>query len=187
MKRAKRASALAVLALGTMLSIDPRTLAANLAIEDFIGVFTGTGVTKSKDADTLGLVKRDLDVTIKKRGDGFSVAWTTVVYRDFGTGAGPQVNRQSTWVAFAPTDDPGIYKGPARQDPFGEGGYAWASLAQRTLTVYLLVVDPTTGVYDLHSYARTLETADDMTFKFSRMRAGRPRVIVEGGLRRWAD
>lgn len=159
--------------------------AVDLEIADFVGHFTGAGVANSKDAVNLGFTIRDLDVVIEKTEEGFKVAWTTVIRSESRpAGANPEVKRTSSEAQFARSESPHFFRSVTRNDPTGAGGYAWASLAERTLTVYLLVVNPKTGGYDLHSYARTLVDEEKMELKFSRISAGRPRVIVEGDLTR---
>lgn len=158
----------------------PAASAKDLPIDTFIGHFTGTGIANSKDAEIMNLRKRDLDVTIAKAGDGFSVAWTTVVRR----GGLEEVDRKSTSVNFVPTESPSLFMSPERTDATGKLGYSWASIEDRTLTVYLLVIQKDNAAYHLHSYARTVDGSGKMRLKFTRISNGRPKVIVEGEMAR---
>ena len=56
----------------------PAASAAELSIADFFGRYTGSGLSKTEDANFLGFEMRDLDVTIAPAADGFSVSWTTL-------------------------------------------------------------------------------------------------------------
>ena len=168
------------------LAAAPAAMSADLKIADFVGHYAGTGIANSKDAVTLGLVNRDFDVVIEKANDGFAVAWTTVVRQGVGQDEKQEVKRSSAKIEFKATASPRVFKAPAHNDPSGDQGYAWANIEGRTLTVYIMVVDAKTGAYDLHSYARTLTESNEMALKFTRISTGRPRVIVEGMLKRMA-
>lgn len=173
------AVAVAVLVLASA-AWSPSAWAKGLPIDAFVGHFVGSGIAKSRSADVLNLKKRDFDVTIAKQDDGFSVAWTTVIRR-----AGiEEVKRSSTEMSFKPAGMDGFFKSVKRTDPAGRLGYGWASIEDKTLTVYLLVVDADTGAYDLHSYARAVTGPNMMHLKFNRIRKGRPEVIVEGDMTR---
>lgn len=169
-----------------LLWLAPAAWAADdLEIADFVGHFAGAGVANSKDAVNLGFTIRDLGVVVEKTEDGFSVVWTTVIRGESGPdGAKPEVRRTSSEARFVRGDNPRFFRSVTRNDPTGAGGYAWASLEGRTLTIYLLVINPENGNYDLHSYARTMVDDRQMELKFSRISSGRPRVIVEGDLTR---
>lgn len=160
-------------------------MAQDVPLKTFFGRFAGSGIANSRDAVDLGLTNRDFDVVIKKVGRGFSVTWTTVVLKGQGGDTHkPAVKRSTTTIVFAATDSPRVFKSEKRNDPTGKLGYAWADLDGPTLTVYLLVVNPKSGNYDLHSYERTLTDDNDMYLQFQRLSKGRPRVIVEGRLKR---
>ncbi len=169
-----------LIALAASLAAAPAVGANHLPIHAFYGHFVGIGVANSRDAEILNLKKRDLDVTIAKAGDGFSVAWVTIVRR----GGLEQVDRKTAKMTFVPTASARVYKSTAHTYPISDLGYGWATLEDKTLTVYLLVVDPQSGTYQLHSYGRTLDGPDKMHLKFTRISQGRPKVIVEGDMAR---
>ncbi len=163
-------------------------LAANLlavtgsqaeSLKPFFGHFSGEGVANSEQVVELGLKERDLDVVIEPAGDGMTVNWTTVVRRD-----GEAVKRSTTTIEFKPTDDPNVFKAVGRDEPLGISGYSWAAIDGHKLTVYILAVDARTGSYNLHSYERTLKGATGMELKFLRIKNGKPKVIVQGTLKR---
>lgn len=175
----------AFIVLATCFLVTPASAAADLTIDDFVGSYSGTGLAKSREAALLQLDKRDMDVAIRKQGEGFSVRWITVVHQGRGDDENPAVKRAETTVSFVPTGSASFFRSRERNDPAGPLGYAWARLKERTLSVYLLVVDPRDGSYDLHGYHRTLDTdGNTMHLKFSRIRSGRPQVVVEGDLKR---
>lgn len=149
------------------------------SLKPFFGHFAGAGIANSKQVVELGLKERDIDVKIEPAGKGVSITWTTVIKRD-----GEAVKRSTTSIDFKPTDDPNVFKADGRVDPLGRSGYSWAALDGKTLTVYILAVDARTGSYNLHSYERTLKGATGMDLKFLRIKDGRPKVIVQGELKR---
>lgn len=148
-------------------------------LKPFFGHFTGAGIANSRQVVELGLKERDIDVKIEPAGKGVSITWTTVIKKD-----GEAVKRSTTSIDFNPTQDPNVFKAEGRNDPLGKSGYSWASLDGKTLTVYILAVDAKTGSYNLHSYERTLVGATGMDLKFLRIKDGRPKVIVQGKLKR---
>lgn len=164
-------------AAGILFLLSAPAAAENL--KPFFGHYTGAGIAKSKQTTLLGLKERDLDVVIEPSGDGMSITWTTVVKKD-----GAEVKRSTTTIVFQPTDDPKVFKAPERDDPLGASGYSWAALDGNTMTVYILAVNAKTGSYNLHSYERTLKGATGMELKFLRINDGRPKVIVQGNLKR---
>ncbi len=169
---------LAVLAVGAAILLAAFGAEAQ-SLKPFFGHFSGEGIANSEQVVELGLKERDLDVVIEPSGGGMTINWTTVVKKD-----GEAVKRSTTTIAFVPTDDPNVFKAEGRDDPLGISGYSWAAIDGQTLTVYILAVDARTGSYNLHSYERTLKGATGMELKFLRIKDGKPKVIVQGTLKR---
>ena len=155
--------------------------AAEVSIADFFGRYTGSGLSKTEDANFLGFEMRDLDVTIAPAGDGFSVAWTTLRRK------GPDqpkeyVKRASREMTFLPTGQPDIFRPVAQGDPLAAGEVSWARIEGRTLFVYVMTVSER-GIYEIQTYARTLG-ARNLKLVFTRVRDGERVRKVTGKLRR---
>ena len=75
----------------------------------FHGVYSGTGIARSKDSFYFGITMRDLDVEIRPAdGGGFSVKWTTVL-RQGGTPENPDVRKKGTTLTFSPAEGGKLY------------------------------------------------------------------------------
>lgn len=151
----------------------PAAAVDNLPIEAFFGTFQGSGIAVSQDAIYAPETARDMDVTIRQAGDGFSVEWTTVTRR--GDGA---INRKTEALTFRPDAANGRYLTDQRTDALSEDGLAWAYIEKQTLNVFLMMVDAR-GRYSIQRYARTLGS-QGMELLFVRTRQGSDRKIVKG-------
>lgn len=156
--------ALLVLVLGSARADD-------LPVSAFFGEFRGSGIAVSTDSIYAPETARDMDVTIRSAGGGFSVSWTTVLRSDDG-----RVSRKSETLTFAPSG--GHFRAADRADPFSAAGLAWARVKDQTLDVFLMMVDEA-GRPTLQRYARSL-TGRGMELRFTRTRDGRESRVVEG-------
>jgi hypothetical protein len=157
--------------------------ADNLSISAFYGSWKGAGEAHSPNS-YFAMTARDLDVKIEPKGNGFSVAWTTVTYSGGDTGSA-KVRRKSSSIDFLPSAKPGVFKAARAGDPFSGEAYTWARIKGQTLTVYLLNIDEE-GAYVIQSYDRTL-TGFAMDLTFSRIRDDEPERTAIGKLIKIAD
>ncbi len=147
-----------------------RPAAAADPLEAFYGQFTG-------EAEELGkneTARRNLDVMIGPYKRGFTVEWTTVIYR-----AGGKTKHANFSINFRRMGKGGLYRSAMRVNSFGQevpldpldgSPYVWAVLAGKTLTIHSLII-LADGDYEMQSYVRTL-TGTGMDVTFSRIRNG---------------
>lgn len=145
--------------------------AENLPPAAFFGTFQGSGYAENRDSLYFGTTVRDLDVVIAANGSGFNVTWTTVI-RSGGNPSNPDVKRKAQTVSFAPSGQPGVFRGTPSGDPLSGNAYIWARIEQHTLTVYIMTI-AADGAYEMQSYARTVSGAG-MDLVFTRIRDGEP-------------
>ncbi len=145
----------AVIAGAVMIGTTLSSLAADLPLKAFFGVWSGSGLARNEESDYFGLTIRDLDVTIQGNGKGFTLGWTTVL-REGGDPKNAKVKRKSESLNFQPTARPGIYApSESSRDPVGGGRTIWARVKDQTITVNTLsVLDD--GGFELQRYDRTL-------------------------------
>jgi hypothetical protein len=159
--------------------------AADPTIEDFGGVWRGTELRISGDAQGLALEPADLDMQIQTDGDGFQISSTGLARKD-GVLAPHKIDAR-----FTATDRPGVYAfepggssffglfaDPATGNPLQGETLLWARLAGPTLTVYSLAITDD-GDFDLHRYARTLAEGG-MDVQYTRRVANNRVVTLEG-------
>jgi hypothetical protein len=149
---------------------------ASSPIEPFFGQYRGKAVV-GDDAETS---IRDLDVSIEPDGEYFKINWSTATRRGDG-----EIKHKSYSISFAPSSRPDIYRSAMRTDMFGNrvpmdplrgDPFVWSRIAEKTLTVYALLIDDV-GRYDLQIYERTL-VDNGLKLKFTRLReAEAPKVI----------
>lgn len=156
--------------------------AADRAIEDFYGEFTGRTVS----ADAGEVKARDINVKIEEIRRGFNVSWTTVTLRKGG-----KAKRKIYSIDFRKTKRGNIYQSAMRKDVFGNRApndplkgdpYVWARIRGNTLSVYALIVTPD-GSYDMQVYDRTL-TENGMNLDFKRFLEGQEVKSIKGELQR---
>jgi hypothetical protein len=145
--------------------------AENLPPQAFFGTFQGSGYAENRDSIYFGTTVRDLDVVIASSGNGFSVTWTTVMHAG-GDPKNPDVKRKAQTITFAPTGQPGVYRGTPSGDPLAGNAYIWSRIEEHTLTVYIMTITAS-GTYEMQSYARTL-SGSGMDLVFTRIRDGEP-------------
>ncbi len=184
MKSIFRSLSAAVFLAGILFAAAP-VQAQDATPKAFYGLYSGTGIARSKDSFYFGITMRDLDVEIRPvEGGGFSVKWTTVL-RQGGTPESPDVRKKSTLLNFAPVEGGKLYKGVGRTDPYSEDGMAWARISGRTLTVYIMTISDS-GKYNLQSYARTI-SGRGMDLDFTRIKDGDTTRSVKAKLVKQAD
>ncbi len=158
--------------------------AETLTLDDFTGTYEGRGI--SRQSGSLDVTKRDMNVAIKRKGDGFTVAWTTIKPPRKGE---TKVRRKSYTINFKVTRRQNIFAAAmavnifgATQplDPMKGDPYVWARIRGRTLSVYAMIITDAGG-YEMQTYDRTL-TRDGMTLRFTRFRDGEALRVVEGNL-----
>lgn len=161
-----------------------RAAAGDLSIEAFYGNFAGSGIARSDDSDYFGLTVRDFDVTIRPAPNGLSISWTTVI-RQGGDPATPDIRRKADSLVFMSTDRAGVYRAANAGDPLSGAPFAWARLADQTLTVHsLAVLDD--GGYVMQTYNRTVNDLG-MALEFISVRDGETARRVTGRLTKQSD
>ena len=172
MKRANAHCGLAIIGLFAALWISPAATQSpgQLPFLPFVGTYTGQTVL----ATASGLTKRDLDVVIKREGDGFSVEWTTITQKPPG-----KIKSARHIVAFAPTARPGVYQPVGKVNRLGRtvpleplkgDPQVWARIAGKTMSVYATVITEDGGV-EMQTYDRSL-VPGGMELVFTRIRNG---------------
>jgi hypothetical protein len=171
--------AAAALGLAAVVAGGAAEAAQDLPITAFAGRYVGTGVARNDLSEYFALTVRDLDVTIRPRGQGFALSWTTVL-REGGDPDNPKVKRKSTALTFVPAGRPGVFRSATQADPMSGRPYAWARIKGNTLTVHSLTITAD-GSYLIQTYDRTL-TGFGMELKFTRVRDGETTRSVTGKL-----
>ncbi|MEQ8697073.1 MAG: hypothetical protein RLT05_10995 [Bauldia litoralis] len=176
----KRRSAVATLVTALALVLVGGAARA-ASIDPFIGTYVGTAVVESDEKIT----KRDLNIVISKKDEGFEIDWTTVIPKEDKT-----VRRQFK-IRFLPTPRPDVFKAAMRMNAFGAAvpldplkgdPYVWASIRGKSLFVYgILVTDK--GGYELQVYQRTLKPGG-MTVRFQRIHDGKKHKDITGEVKK---
>jgi len=171
-------------ALITCFALAPVRAADTLSIEAFFGNYRGSGISRSDVSDYFGLTVRDLDVTIEGAGNGFTVAWTTVI-RQGGNPDNPDVRRKSDRLTFQPSANPGVYHASGGDDPLHGKPLTWARLQGYTLTIHSVSILES-GDYVVQTYNRTLSDLG-MALEFISIHSGETVRRVEGRLTKYAN
>jgi len=150
----------------------------DVPIDAFVGVWQGSGIASGESGYVLDETVRDLDVTIRKTGEGFTIDWVTVLRK--GAEGSREVERKETSISFQPAGRPGLYRPAEAGDLFDAEGLTWARLAKQTLSLYRLVLDDG-GALDLSRYDRTL-LGGGMKLEFTRQQDGKLIRSVTGRL-----
>jgi hypothetical protein len=124
--------------------------AEDAAPEDFFGRYVGSSVAHSVNAADLSITLRDLDVEIGPEGDGFYVAWNTVI----ADPADDSLRRNQARVDFVPSGRPGIYSQRGAERELDER-LSWGAIDADTLSVRTVsILDD--GRYVVQTYHRSL-------------------------------
>ncbi len=159
----------------------PASVAQDLPIAAFAGQYLGKGLARNDLSEYFDMTVRDLGVTIAVRGQGFNLAWTTVIRNPDK----PTAKRKSTALDFVATGRAGVFRSATPSDPMSGQPYAWARIKGQTLTVHSLVISAD-GSYEMHTYDRTL-TPFGMDLKFTRVSDGEPTRSVTAKLTKEAN
>jgi hypothetical protein len=135
-------------------------------LEDFVGKYSGSAEVQFADGTVL---PRDMSVVIEETRDGFSVAWTSVTYREDGR------TKEATYqIDFAPSGRGQVFAAAQKKNVFGHATaldpmkgepYVWARLVDDTLTVFSLFVAEDGG-YEIQQFDRTLvDTGLELSFQ----------------------
>ena len=150
--------------------------AADLTIDDFVGRFSGEAHAEPDDRFFVATL-RDVEIELEREGDGFRLAWSTLIYDDSGT-----PRRRDNLLHFLAAARPGEFRTAEMLEPFSGRPMAWAYVAGNALTVDVMAILPD-GTYELQTYVREL-AGDVMTLRFVRIAPGRPDFVVVGRLTR---
>lgn len=163
------------------MSILPTSVNAAYDFEKFLGEYIGEGISHTDGV----LTKRDLEVDIKPKGNGFVLTWVSVTHD------GGKVKRKAYTIHFKPTKTSGLYGSGMRTDMFGNHvpmdplkgePYVWSRIIGDTLFVYALLITEAGG-YEIQTYERTLAPGG-LDLKYSSVRDGVVTKTVEGKLKR---
>ncbi|MDP2697954.1 hypothetical protein [Thalassospira sp.] len=153
------------------------------SIDPFIGEYHGAAIDYGQDE----LKARDLDVSIKQNAKGFSIDWSTVIYKDDGREKLAKLS-----IDFYESDRPGIYGSAMRtglfgkrvpNDPMQGEPFVWARIVNGTLTVHALYITENGG-YEMQVYDRTLDQDGNIDLVFERFRDGEAIRAIKGKLER---
>lgn len=174
-------SILALLALAWPL---PAAAQSALSIKAFYGKFTGSGIASNSDSLYFPVTERDFDVTIRPEGNGFSVAWTTVMHTG-GVPGKPRIKRRQDKITFVPSGVPNQWREAEQPELLSGKPLAWARIERNSLIVYVMTVDPD-GRYEIQRYDRTFN-GPTLDLIFTDLRDGEPARVVKGMLTKQSD
>lgn len=144
-------------------------------IAAFVGEYAGSADVEGYDGS---ISKRDMSVQIAQTKKGFSVQWTSTIYKSDG-----RVKEHSYHIDFVPSSRSGVYAAAMEKNVFGHEvqldpmkgePYVWGRIVADTMTVFSMFVDADGG-YEIQQYDRTL-TDGGLELKFS--------VVAEGETQR---
>src|SRR5437868_3041195 len=81
--------------------------------------------------------RRDVEVEVEREGDGFRLAWSTLIYDDAGT-----PRRRDNLLHFLAAVKPGQFRTAETLEPFSGRPTAWAYVAGNALTVDVVAILP---------------------------------------------
>jgi len=154
--------------------------------KDSIDPFYGQYVGKTNNKCDANAVPRNLDVIIRPYKRGFTVEWTTTIYKPSG-----KTKQANFSINFKTMGKGGLYRSAMRVNAFGHevpndplqgAPYIWAVLSGKVLSVHSLMIFGN-GDYEIQTYERTL-TKDGMDVVFSRIRNGEKKKNLCANLKR---
>ena len=169
----------ALAAIGLIVAAAGPLQAGDLPISAFFGTFKGGGVAENEDSVYFAVTARDFDVVVRRADNGFSVEWASVIRRG-GTPEMPRARRKSTTRHFVATGRPGVFRSVKSGDPIRGNELAWARIREKSLIVYLMVINKA-GAYQLQRYERKL-SGTGMELTFTRLKDGDKVRTVKGRL-----
>jgi hypothetical protein len=153
--------------------------AEDLSLAAFEGRWQGSGVSESAVSIAFRMSARDLDVEVRRNGDGFTMAWTTV-QRQKGDPNNPAPERKASELAFSPSSRPGVWRAGDGVDLLAGGTYAWSRIEDSTLVTHVIGIDDE-GRSDVQVFRRTL-SGIGMELDFRRVVDGEVVRTVSGKL-----
>lgn len=156
--------------------------ASAASIEDFLGSFEG-----NVEFDNNGTSeRRDMSVEIAETDDGFSVSWTSVIYKSDG-----RTKEKSYTIDFQPSERENIFASAMKSNVFGKQvplnplkgePFVWSRIEGETLTLFSLFIDEN-GDYEMQEYHRTLADGG-LELEFRRLSNGAEVRTIETFLSR---
>lgn len=151
-------------------------------IDRFVGTYVGEA-----DLAIAGEAKqRDMSTTIQKTKDGFSVSWTSIIYRSDGK------TKENTYdIEFVPSQRERIFGSAMKTNIFGKQTpldplrgepFVWSRFEGDTFTVYSLFINEV-GEYEMQEYHRTLAEGG-LNLLFRRVSNGIPQKEIVAFLAR---
>ncbi|MGB3244711.1 MAG: hypothetical protein WBB25_09260 [Sulfitobacter sp.] len=170
------------LIVAVLLSVFVPTLTLASSIDRFYGTYVGEGDLIAEGESE----RRNLSTTIAPTKNGFSVTWTSVVYRSDG-----RHTVKSYTIEFLPSDRENIFGSAMKTNVFGKQipldplqgePFVWSRLDGDTLSVFSLFIDDV-GQYDMQEYHRTLAEGG-LDLRFVRLSKGQLQKEIRAFLKR---
>ena len=156
--------------------------ASGLSIADFVGRYRGEAHEEAGDRFFVGVL-RDVAVELQREGEGFRLAWSTLIRDDApDASTAPRPRMRESLLHFVPAAQSGQFRTADPPEPFAGRPAAWAHIDGNVLTVRVMTIGAD-GDWELQTYVRAL-TGDRMTLRFTRTRPGSPDLVVVGELTR---
>lgn len=151
-------------------------------IDRFIGEYSGSAEYTNEGE----VQNRDLSVSVVPEARGFSLTWTSVIYKTDGR------KKEKTYtIEFTQSDREHIYGSAMKTNVFGKEipldplagePYVWARIVDDTFTVFSLFINEE-GEYEMQEYHRTLaEGGLDLVFRS--VSPGGVEKVIEAFLKR---
>lgn len=170
------------LALALVATLTFPALARAADFDRFLGSYVGQAdEVLSGESET-----RDLSTTIEATDDGFTVSWTSVIYRADG-----QPSKKSYEIEFVPSGRDSIYGSAMATNVFGKQvpldplrgePFVWSRFEGDTFTVFSLFIN-VEGEYEMQEYHRTLVDGG-LDLLFRRVSKGVPQREIRAFLAR---
>lgn len=158
------------------------TLSFAASLDRFAGTYGGSADLIIEGETEL----RDLSTTIALTDEGFSVTWTSVVYKSDG-----RKTEKTYTIEFLPTDRANIFGSAMKTNMFGKQTpldplkgepFVWSRLEGNTLSVFSLFINEV-GEYDMQEYHRTLADGG-LDLRFVGLSNGIPQKEIRAFLER---
>jgi len=156
------------------------TVAADLGIAAFEGIWKGNAVSESEISANFQLTSRDIDVPVRAvTGGSFNIVWNTV-QRQKGDPDNPRARLKSTKMQFVPVRA-GVWRGSGNGDPLSSAKpIAWAYIKERSLSIVSMQIYAD-GRHETQIYRRSL-SGTGMVLDFIRNVDGKQVRQVSGRL-----
>ncbi len=155
--------------------------ALGATIADFVGRFAGEAESEAGDRFFVTSL-RDVEVELQREGEGFRLAWSTLIRDDAPAGDAARPRLRESELHFVPAAKPGQFRTADSLEPFADRPMAWAYIEGSALTVHVMTI-LADGNYELQTYVRTL-SGDAMALRYTRIAPGKPDLVVVGRLTR---